>query len=197
MSDLVISAPAADTMTSVEIAELCGKRHDNVLADLRKLDAEGVIGLLKFQETALDVQNKERTIYNLPKRETLILTSGYSATQRATIIDRWLALEGGPKTMLEVVAANAAAMVVQDRRLTAIEHRLDSLSGGTGYQTILAWGRTTGERPSLSEAKSLGMACSRYCKKAGITMGKVPDERWGSVKSYPTEVIDEVFKALP
>lgn len=81
------------SMTSVVIADLTGKRHDNVIRDLRDLDGQGVIDLLSFEEIEKHANNRERTIYRLPKRETLILTSGYSATQRAAIIDRWLELE--------------------------------------------------------------------------------------------------------
>ena len=48
-------------MTSLEIAEITGKRHDNVLADIRdeikKLGAN--LGLLIFQETNyINEQNK-------------------------------------------------------------------------------------------------------------------------------------------
>ena len=45
-----------ESMTSLEIAELTGKRHDNILRDLRKLEIEGVLGLSKFEETEKDHQ---------------------------------------------------------------------------------------------------------------------------------------------
>ena len=92
------------TMSSVEIAELTGKDHRNVLRDLRELEKQGVIDLLSFEQIEKFANNRERTIYRLPKRETLILTSGYSAVQRAAIIDRWLALEEGsaaPKFLVQ------------------------------------------------------------------------------------------------
>ena len=62
------------TMSSVEIAELTGKRHDNVMRDIKLMLEELGIGLLKFEETSLDVQGKQRKIYALPKRECLIWT---------------------------------------------------------------------------------------------------------------------------
>ncbi|WP_455466430.1 Rha family transcriptional regulator [Bartonella sp. B39] len=83
------------TMSSREIAELCGKRHDNVRRDIKQmlgeLYSEG--GLLKFEGTYLDKQGKPQNCYHLPKRECLILVSGYSTTLRAKIIDRWQELE--------------------------------------------------------------------------------------------------------
>jgi DNA-binding transcriptional ArsR family regulator len=86
------------TMTSIEIAEVTGKRHDHVVRDLRKLHEQGVIDLPRFGETIeiKDVDGRvtgTRTIYKLPKRETLLLTSGYSAVQRAAVIDRLFLLE--------------------------------------------------------------------------------------------------------
>lgn len=81
------------TMTSLQIAEVTGKQHGHVIRDLKDLEEKGVLGLSNFGETSKDSQNKARIIYRLPKRETLILTSGYSAVQRAAIIDRWLELE--------------------------------------------------------------------------------------------------------
>ena len=99
-----------DSMTSLEIAELTGKRHDHVCRDLRKLEEDGVIALHSFGETEKDSQNKSRTVYKLPKRETLILTSGYSAKQRASIIDRWLELEVSAisKSKLSLLPADIA-----------------------------------------------------------------------------------------
>jgi len=81
------------TMSSLEIAELTGKRHDHVVRDLKELEEQGVIDLPKFGEIETFANNRNRTVYHLPQRETLILTSGYSHVQRAAIIDRWLELE--------------------------------------------------------------------------------------------------------
>lgn len=59
-------------MSSREIAELTGKRHDNVMADIRKMLIElyGEGGLLSFQDTYANEQNGQSyPIFQLPKRE--------------------------------------------------------------------------------------------------------------------------------
>lgn len=96
MNALMNPAAGPLTMTSREIAELTGKRHDNVMADIRKMLVElnGDAGLLTFQDTQVNEQNGQSyPIFRLPKRETLILVSGYSVEMRARIIDRWQELE--------------------------------------------------------------------------------------------------------
>ena len=84
------------TMTSREIADLTGKEHRNVMRDIRamltELYSEG--GVLSFEHTHINPQNGQSyPIYKLPKRESLILVSGYSTELRAKIIDRWQQLE--------------------------------------------------------------------------------------------------------
>lgn len=80
-------------MSSLEIAELTGKEHRNVLADIDKMLKELELGELTFQSTYTDKSNRQSKCYNLPKRETMILVSGYSIKIRAKIVDRWEELE--------------------------------------------------------------------------------------------------------
>lgn len=83
------------TMSSVEIADLTGKRHDHVMRDIEKQIGEllGEEHLPKFGGIYSDNYGRNQKCYDLPKRETLILVSGYSVELRAKIIDRWEYLE--------------------------------------------------------------------------------------------------------
>jgi len=76
------------TMSSIEIAELTGKRHDHVIADIRTMLDELGIQSPEFSGDYIDARNRAKPCFNLPKRETLILVSGYSIAMRAKIIDR-------------------------------------------------------------------------------------------------------------
>lgn len=82
-----------ETMCSTEIAELTGRRHDNIIRDIRGLLSQGV-AVLNFEEgTYKDANNQNRPCYNLTKKGCLILASGYDALLREKIIDRWEELE--------------------------------------------------------------------------------------------------------
>ena len=85
------------TMSSMEIARRTRKEHGHVMRDIRAmfpgLQLSDEDGQSKFGATYRDAQDKERACFNLPKRECLILISGYSVELRASIIDRWQELE--------------------------------------------------------------------------------------------------------
>ena len=81
-------------MSTREIAELTGKRHDNVLADFRDMCEALELGLLSFQDTYIHQQNGQTYIhYVLPKDLTTTLVSGYSIPMRHKIVQRWMELE--------------------------------------------------------------------------------------------------------
>lgn len=69
------------TMSSREIAELCDKRHDNVMADIRKMLDELDIYAPDFSGAFITEQGNQY--------ECLILVSGYNVKIRTEIIDRW------------------------------------------------------------------------------------------------------------
>lgn len=90
-----ITTPNTLTMTSREIAELTGKEHRNVMRDIRAMLVElhGDDSKKAFMAIYKDAYGREKPCFKLPKRETLILVSGYSTELRARIIDRWQELE--------------------------------------------------------------------------------------------------------
>lgn len=84
------------TMSSLEIAELTGKRHDNIVQDIRKMLEELGKAAPDFSGTAFYEVNgakRSREIFNLPKDLTITLVSRYSYVASNIIINRWLELE--------------------------------------------------------------------------------------------------------
>lgn len=87
------------TMSSREIAELCDKEHKQVMRDIRAMLEQlkqGTDLYLGQYET----NNRKYDEYNLPKRESMILVSGYNIIMRAKIIDRWQELEAKEQSSL-------------------------------------------------------------------------------------------------
>lgn len=89
-------------MSSREIAELCEKRHDHVIRDIRRmLDKLGInltapnLGALNnFKILSYkDAKGEMRTEYLLDKNLSLTLVAGYNVVLRNRIINRWLELE--------------------------------------------------------------------------------------------------------
>lgn len=96
MADLILSK---QTMSSLEIAELTGKQHAHVMRDIRNLLEQGVsesnFGLSSYNQPQPNGGYKKVDCYELTRKGSLILASGYNALLREKIIDRWEALEIG------------------------------------------------------------------------------------------------------
>ena len=75
------SQNVAATMSSREIAELTGKRHDHVMRDIRNMLAELKITDPSFGGSYQDSQNRQQSEYLLDEEHTLCLTSGYDVAQ--------------------------------------------------------------------------------------------------------------------
>jgi Rha family phage regulatory protein len=82
-------------MTSNELSDLTGKRHDNILFDIRKeIDALGEEGLLIFKESSYtNLQNKEQPCYKFGKDGAMQLALKYDPLTRRKVIVKLEELE--------------------------------------------------------------------------------------------------------
>ena len=144
LKNLVI-ANATLTMSSLEIAELTGKEHKNVVADLRKMLNELDLTAAEFSASVKYTGNNNaqltREIFNLPKRECFILVSGYNLKLRAAIIDRWQELENQskpamPTTYIAALEALIASEKAKELALLQVDELQVELDESRAYCTI-------------------------------------------------------------
>lgn len=116
----------ASGMDSREIAERTGKRHDHVCRDFLEMCSRLGINAPKFGGVYKGGNGETRRCFIIPKRECLILVSGYNIELRAAIIDRWAELEAAaaprPMSRLDILQM---AMEAEKGRLAA-EAALDA-----------------------------------------------------------------------
>lgn len=141
MNAILMTAAAVQTMSSREIADLCEKRHDNVMRDVREMLVQlyGEADLLKFEGIEKDGRNRDQPVFMLPKRETLILVSGYRLELRARIIDRWQQLEADdrrhtmlalndPATLRGLLETYSARVEQAEAKVSDLQPKADALA---------------------------------------------------------------------
>ena len=78
----VIESSNVLTMSSLEIAELTGKQHKNVLADIRKMMDDLEIDSAVFTAQYKDSKGRTYSCYNLPKELADLLLTKYKGLSR-------------------------------------------------------------------------------------------------------------------
>lgn len=128
MTGLIIKK---ETMTSLEIAEVTGKRHDSILRDIRNILSQGV-GAHNFVETSYtDKSNRQQKCYTLTKKGCLILASGYDVILREKIINRWEELETKDRNQYQVPQSFAEALMLAAKQQEQIEEQQRQLEANS------------------------------------------------------------------
>ncbi|MGI4841058.1 MAG: phage antirepressor KilAC domain-containing protein [Janthinobacterium lividum] len=81
------------TMSSREIADLTGKAHKHVLADIRTMLTDLEIDWAEFSAQYKDGTGRSLPCFNLDRELTDTLLTGYSAKMRLAVVRRWRELE--------------------------------------------------------------------------------------------------------
>lgn len=126
------------TMSSVEIAELTGMRHSDVMRAIRNMEPswEKVCGrnfALTFKTTELPNGGvRKDPMYQLNKTECLYIATKFNDEARAKLVLRWEELETEKlKTptlsSAEIILQIAQFNVAQERRLSTVEQNLNTV----------------------------------------------------------------------
>lgn len=201
------------TMSSREIAKLCNKRHDNVLADIRNMLNELELNAPDFLGTYKTSQGNEYECFNLPKRETLILVSGYRLELRAKIIDRWQELEqqtprlttpderAGLRQAVTMLTSRRGLM--HDEAYRLVHHRFnvgsidelthEQLPQAVEYVHRLALSGELLPREDKSDERAEYVRSQRVCAVSLMTTGYL---RWREQEDALQRLQDDALKAM-
>ncbi|MEB0966127.1 DNA-binding protein [Citrobacter braakii] len=121
------------SMTSVEIAELVGSRHDSVKRAIERIAGRGVIPFPPMVEKP--TAGRPATYYVFEgeqgKRDSIIVVAQLCPAFTARLVDRWRELEEQirkPMSEIEMVAAMALEAVRQQKRITQVEEKISHVA---------------------------------------------------------------------
>ncbi|HIA7879255.1 TPA: Rha family transcriptional regulator, partial [Escherichia coli] len=121
------------SMTSLEIAELVGSRHDSVKRAIERIAGRGVIPFPPLVEKP--TAGRPATYYVFEgeqgKRDSIIVVAQLCPEFTARLVDRWRELEEQirkPMSEIEMVAAMALEAVRQQKRITQVEEKVSHVA---------------------------------------------------------------------
>lgn len=171
------------TMSSREIAELTGKRHDNVKRDINKMIFELKEDILKFEGIYTDSSNRQQVEYNLDRDHTDCLLTGYSSVLRMKVVKRWRELEGQQSPQiptnfaeaLQLAADQAKQLELQAPKVAFVDNLVDRANLLTATQI--------GQKHKLSAIKLNKILTELDVYNGNVKRGKV-FKQWFVDKGY-------------
>ena len=122
MTDLIIKK---ETMTSLEIAEVTGRNHKDVMRSIREMeDAWAKVNGRKFALVEYkDAKGEMRPCYSLNKTECLYIATKFNDEARAKLVLRWEELETKERNQYQVPQSFAEALMLAAKQQEQIEEQ--------------------------------------------------------------------------
>ena len=124
----LMNIESRNTLTSLEVAQIAGKEHKNILADIRdeisKLGEER--GRLIFQQSYYtNLQNKQQPMFLLNYKGALQLGARYNAETRFRLIEKIEQLQK-PMTVEDMIIMQANEMKSVKHRIDVVENKVEN-----------------------------------------------------------------------
>lgn len=187
------------TMTSLQIAEVTGKRHDAVLRDIRNLLGQGVNAHNFVAVEYTDAKGEKRPCYQLTKKGCLILASGYNAVLREKIINRWEELETGkaeplakhnvPQTYAEALRQLADEVEAKEKTQALLAEKTEQLDESKEWFSIKRWAQIHRKNWRNYDWRKLkALSC-----ELGYEVKKIFDANYSEVNIYHKAVFETAY----
>lgn len=130
MTDLIIKK---ETMTSLEIAEVTGRNHKDVMRSIREMEEAWVkvngrkFALVEYK----DAKGEMRPCYSLNKTECLYIATKFNDEARAKLVLRWEELETKERNKYQVPQSFAEALMLAAKQQEQIEEQQRQLEANS------------------------------------------------------------------
>ena len=209
------------TMSSREIAELTGKRHDNVMAVIRELIKAHIL-TSEIQE--LDYVHRGNTYkyFLLNKRDSLVLVARLSPEFTAHIVDRWQELEQKLNPVFNLpqdlptalraladtheqlqkaqfereIAIKTKAHISDKKTATAMATASNAVQENQRLKDQIGQSKKNATVLAVERLTSntyTWQPLNKWCKAHGVKPQKVHDDRYGKVNTYPYQAWKDVY----
>jgi hypothetical protein len=103
-----------------------------------------------------------------------------------------------PKSQVEMLLASVQILADQEKKITLIESRIDvleaqSTTSPTDYFAVAGFWSMKKAKIDTTSANRIGRLAAKICKENGYMIGKVPNAQYGSVNTYPSDVLSLIF----
>jgi len=109
-----IATSSSITMSSQQIAELVGSRHDKVKQSIERLSERGTIQLPPLGEVKNHL-GQSVAVFQVCKRDSFIVVAQLSPEFTAALVDRWQELENGNPAALPKSFADALRLAADQQ----------------------------------------------------------------------------------
>ena len=214
MSQL-IQASNTVTMSSLEMAELTGKRHDSVKRTIGTLADKGVIEFPQIVEirTATNTGSE----YRVNKRDSFVVVAQLCPEFTARLVDRWQELEAQQSAPRELTRIELLQIALdsEQKRIEAETQRDHAIAtkaqiGSKREASAMAkassavrevnrlkaeLGRNQQHATIIAVERATGermaknafVELRRWCRENGAVAVDVADARYGTVKAWPAD----------
>ena len=154
-------------MSSLEIAEICDKRHDNVVADIRKmLESLGIATSPEISGDYTDDKGRKYPCYYLNFELTTTLMTGYRVDLRHKVIKRWMELEKGeqkPTAQIENLSPQLQLLISIEVEQKAIKENQEKQAEELqGIRNVIALNPIDWRREAMDLIKQMALKLGGY-----------------------------------
>jgi Rha family phage regulatory protein len=206
-------------ISSIDVAEKFRKQHKHVMEKIKNLNCSPEFTKTNFRpSTYRDNTGRELPCFNLTRNGFTRLVMSFTGKKASIWIEKFIhqfdEMENALRSQVPVHHFHDPVFEMMQKNLIELDqtrHQVamheKEISGlktdvkvlqleqhhQSGYFSIRA--RLKELRISLPGdiVKAMGKEASYIARQRGIQLGKVPDERWGHINTYPEVLIDEVI----